>query len=179
MKTKFFAILAIAAGLVVLGARAQTPAPATDSVAAPQASQYVYAPRLPSVAELSNAAGAQGLTIDKVIQTASQMTVVYRSSNGQTNTVAYMLLPAAGSTSATSTVAVATTTPPPTVVYAAPAPAPVYYYDPFYYPSYMPVPGIRRFRSTSVLAGVGATAIMAAITAMVAASTVDITDLKI
>lgn len=134
MKTKLFAIFAIAAGLIVLGARAQTPEPAPDTVAAPQASQVVYAPRLPTVAELTNVAGAQGLTIDKVVQTASQMTVVYHSANGQTNTVAYMLLPAAGTS--TSTVAVATTTPPPTVVYAAPAPAPVYYYDPFYYPSY-------------------------------------------
>ena len=134
MKTKLFAILALAAGLVVLGARAQTPAPAPDPMATPQASQVVYAPRLPSAGELTSVAAVQGLTIDKIVQTASQMTVVYRSANGQTNTVAYLLLPAAGTTP--STVAVATTTPPPTVVYAAQAPAPVYYYDPFYYPSY-------------------------------------------
>lgn len=137
MKTKLFALLALAAGLVVLGARAQTAAPATDPMATPQASQVVYAPRLPSAAELTSVAAAQGLTIDKIVQTASQMTVVYRSADGQTNTVAYLLLPAAGTT--TSTVAVATTTPPPTVVYAAPAPAaPVNYYDPSYYPSCYP-----------------------------------------
>ena len=136
MKTKLFTIGVLALGFIALGVHAQTPAPAVDVSAAPQASQVVYSPRLPSAAELTNVAAAQGLTIDKIIQTSSQMTVVYRSASGQTNTVAYMLLPAAG---AGSTVAVATTTPAPTVVYAQPtyvASAPVYYYDPFYYPAY-------------------------------------------
>jgi hypothetical protein len=132
MKTKLFSICILVLGFIALGARAQTP---VDASAAPQASQIVYSPRLPSAAELTNVAAAQGLTIDKIVQTSSQMTVVYRSANGQTNTVAYLLLPAAGA----STVAVATTTPAPTVVYAQPSyaqVAPAYYYDPFYYPSY-------------------------------------------
>jgi hypothetical protein len=135
MKTKLFSICVLALGFIALGVRAQTPAPAVDVSAAPQASQVVYSPRLPSAAELTNVAAAQGLTIDRIVQTSSQMTVMYRSANGQTNTVAYLLLPAAGATMST----VATTTPAPTVVYAAqPAyvAAPVYYYDPFYYPSY-------------------------------------------
>jgi hypothetical protein len=148
MKTKLFPVFVIAAGLITLGARAQevtstTPAPAADPSAVPQASQVVYSPRLPSAAELTNVAAAQGLSIDKIVQTASQMTVVYRTANGQTNTVAYVLLPATGSVPGSTVATVATpTTPAPQVVYAAaPATQVVYYsapgyYDPFYYPSY-------------------------------------------
>ncbi len=154
MKTKPFPVFVLAAGFITLGASAQvatpTPlAPAADIQVALQPSQLVYTPRLPSAVELTNVAGAQGLTIDKIVQTTSQMTVVYRNASGQTNTVAYVLLPSAGSPVAqTTTVVSAPATPAPQVVYAAapttqvvyytpaPAPAPVYYYDPFYYPSY-------------------------------------------
>ena len=153
MKTKLFPVFVLAAGFITLGASAQvatpTPlAPPADTQAALQPSQLVYSPRLPSAVELTNVAGAQGLTIDKIVQTTSQMTVVYRNASGQTNTVAYVLLPSAGSTTAPATTTVsAPATPAPQVVYAsapatrvvyyAPAPAaPVYYYDPFYYPSY-------------------------------------------
>ena len=153
MKTKLFPLFVLAAGFIAVGARAQvatpsSPAPAIDTQAVPQANQVVYAPRLPSATELTNVAAAQGLSIDKIVQTVSQMTVVYRSANGQTNTVAYVLLPAAGNSSPSNTVAVAApSSPAPQVAYspapssqvvyyaATPAPAPVYYYDPFYYPS--------------------------------------------
>ncbi len=160
MKTKLFSLLVIPAGLLALGAQAQvaapsSPAPAVDVVSTPQANQIVYAPRLPSTTELTNVAAAQGLSIDKIIQTASQMTVVYRSANGQTNTVAYLLLPAAGSTAAnevpapsavpsgavmgtTTQTVIAAPSPAPQVVYATPAP--IYYYDPFYYPAYYSYP---------------------------------------
>jgi len=155
MKTKLFPAFVIAAGLFTCGASAQVAsAEVADTTAAPQPTQVVYSPRLPSATELSNVAAAQGLTIDKIIQTASQMTLVYRTASGQTNTVAYMLLPAAGSapgsaptslpaTVSTTTIA-APTSPAPQVVYvtapAAPqvvyysAPAPVYY-SPYYYPA--------------------------------------------
>jgi hypothetical protein len=151
MKTKLFPTFVIAAGLLALGAQAQV----ADTTAAPQPTQVVYSPRLPSAAELSNVAAAQGLTIDKIIQTATQMTLVYRTANGQTNTVAYMLLPAAGNAPASAPATVSTTTvaapttPAPQVVYtpapAAPqvvyysAPAPVYY-SPYYYPTYYASP---------------------------------------
>ncbi len=154
MKTKLFPAFVLAAGFITLGASAQvatpTPlAPAADTQAALQPSQLVYSPRLPSAVELTNVAGAQGLTIDKIVQTTSQMTVVYRNASGQTNTVAYVLLPSAGGPviPVPATVS-APATPAPQVVYAPapttqvvyyapePAPAPVYYYDPFYYPSY-------------------------------------------
>ena len=142
MKTKLISLFAASAGLLTLGARAQapdpatptTPAPAIETVTAPTANQFVYSPRLPSATELTQVASAQGLTIDKIVQSATQMTVVYRTANGQTNTVAYMLLPAAGAPeTVVAAAAPATTT---RVVYAEPAPAPVYYYDPFYYPAY-------------------------------------------
>lgn len=154
MKTKLFPVSVLAAGFITLGASAQvaipTPlAPVADTQAAQQPSQFVYAPRLPSAVELTNVAGAQGLTIDKIVQTTAQMTVVYRNASGQTNTVAYVLLPSSGGpTAQTATVVSAPATPAPQVVYAAapttqvvyytpaPAPAPAYYYDPFYYPSY-------------------------------------------
>ena len=157
MKTKLFPVFVIAAGLIALGARAQVatptmPVPAVDPTAVPQASQVVYSPRLPSAGELTNVAAAQGLSIDRIVQTASQMTVVYRLASGQTNTVAYVLLPAAGTVPGTAGVSVASvatpTSPAPQVVYSAPAPAPQvvyysapapapeYYYDPFYYPGY-------------------------------------------
>jgi hypothetical protein len=163
MKLKLFSLLAVAAGTFALGARAQvatptSPAPAVDVTAAPQPNQLVYAPRLPAAGELMNVASAQGLTVDKIIQTSTQMTVVYRSANGQTNTVAYVLLPGAAGSNAsaapvpapapasnvvmgttTQTVVVAPT-PAPQVVYTSPAPAPVYYYDPFYYPAYYSYP---------------------------------------
>lgn len=137
MKTKFFPVFVLAAGFITLGARAQvptptTPAPAIETLSVPQANQLVYAPRLPSAAELTNVAAAQGLTIDKIVQTTNQMTVVYRSANGQINTVAYLLLPAAGVGPTT----VAATTAAPRVVYAYADSAPAYYYDPYYYPSY-------------------------------------------
>ena len=134
MKSKFLSLFALAAGFAVVAARAQTvpttPAPVLDSPAAPAPSQVVYAPRLPSAVELTNVAAAQGLSVDKIVQTAAQITVVYRSANGQTNTVAYQLLPTAGAPAAT----VVAAPPPPRVVYVQPAPR--YYYDPFYDPFY-------------------------------------------
>jgi hypothetical protein len=111
---------------------ATTPAPivAPEANPAPAPNQFVYTPRLPSVADLSNAASAQGLTVDRIEQSATQIVAVYRNASGQTNTVAYQTLPPTTATTAT------TTTPPPTVVYES-TPRVVYYYDgydPFYYP---------------------------------------------
>ena len=108
-----------------------TPAPVLSSETnpVPAPNQIVYTPRLPSVAELSNAAAAQGLTVDRIEQSATQIVAVYRNANGQTNTVAYQTLPP------TTAATVATTSQPPTVVYES-APRVIYYddYDPFYYP---------------------------------------------
>jgi len=141
MKTfPFFTVSVLTAAFIAAGASAQTSEPTAPPEAAspaaptPVPDQVIYIPRLPSPAEVANAAAAQGLAIEKIAQTAAQVTVVYRRADGQTSTVAYQLLPAAGTPATVVTAAPATvvTAPPATVVYASPAP--VYYYDPFYSP---------------------------------------------
>jgi len=111
----------------------------------PTPNSIIYIPRLPTPAELSGAAAAQGLTIAKMEQTSDHITVVYQYASGQMNTVSYQLLASAGvaaasvaSAPATATAVVPAST---TVVY----PSPAYYYDPYYYgygwgwPWYAPV----------------------------------------
>ena len=153
MKTiPIFATAALATGLLALGARAQSDQqPATIAAPSREAApppapvrpapdRIIYVPRLPSATELTNVAGAQGLAIDQIDQTSADVTVIYKYSNGQTNTVQYKLLPASGSV--TGQVVVPATTPPPAVVYYTPAPRYYYsYYDPFYspWPWYGPV----------------------------------------
>jgi hypothetical protein len=81
---------------------------------------------------LANAAAAQGVAVAQINQTSSQITVVYKYSNGQTNTICYQLLSAAAAApmpAGAPTVAVPAST---TVIYERASPA--YYYDPFYYP---------------------------------------------
>jgi len=58
-----------------------TPAPVLSSETnpAPAPNQVVYTPRLPSVAELSNAAAAQGLTVDRMEQSSTRPTKSPRS----------------------------------------------------------------------------------------------------
>jgi hypothetical protein len=127
MKTnKFIAVAAIAAaGLFTTAALADTPS-------APSANEVVYVPQLPSASELTKAASAQGVTVERIDQTSSQITVTYKYSNGQVNTVAYQPLASADSntvptpTTAAPAVAVAA---PATVVYTTPG----YYYDPYPY----------------------------------------------
>lgn len=142
MNTKLITFVLLPAALLAGGARAQTSAasaPAAPTVAPAPAlapNQTVYSQRLPSVAELTNIAAAQGLTVERVEQSPSQVMVVYRLANGQTNTVAYLLLP--GATSAPAAVATPTT-PAPAVVYYQPAPRVIYYDD--YRPSYYAYPG--------------------------------------
>jgi hypothetical protein len=114
-----------------------TPAPVLAPIynQSPAPNQIVYTPRLPSVAELSNAAAAQGLTVERIEQSATQIVATYKYSNGQTNIVSYQTLPPASGATAT------TTTSASTVVYET-SPRVVYYdsYDPFYYPYwYSPV----------------------------------------
>jgi hypothetical protein len=146
MKTKLIPAFLLTAGLLALGAQAQTAAPAADAAAVPAPSRIIYSPRLPSPGELTNVAAAQGIGVEKIDQTATQITVTYKLANGQLNTVAYQLLPSAGSTAqstAATTVAVPTS-PAPTVVYAQASPTVVYtqpypysyYYagDPYYSP---------------------------------------------
>jgi hypothetical protein len=105
----------------------------------PTPNQIIYIPQLPNPGELANAAAAQGISVEQINQTSTQITVVYKYANGQTNTICYQLLSAAGAAPA---VASATTVVPATttVVYAAPAPT-YYYNDPYRYswPWFAPV----------------------------------------
>jgi hypothetical protein len=146
MKTKLIPAFLLTAGLLALGAQAQTAAPAADAAAVPTPSRVIYSPRLPSPGELTNVASAQGISVEKIDQTAAQITVTYKLANGQLNTVAYQLLPSAGSPAqspAATTVAVPASAAPtvvysqaaPTVVYTQPYPYSYYYAgDPYYYP---------------------------------------------
>ena len=96
-----------------------------DPAVMPVPNQTVYLPQLPSAAALTSAAAAQGLTVERIVQTPSQITAVYRTPAGQTNTVAYLPLPAAGAPAAQVIVPQAPVRT--TIIYARPAP--VYYYD--------------------------------------------------
>ena len=156
MKTNpVFHAVVLATVLLATGASAQTASPAPPADATPMISpmpapnQIIYIPQLPNPAELANAAAAQGVTVEQINQTSTQITVVYKYANGQTNTICYQLLSNAGAAPAVGapTGAPVTTVVPTTtnVVYATPSPA--YYYYPYgysypygyYYPWYAPV----------------------------------------
>ncbi len=142
MKTKILSSFVLATTFLSIGANAQTPVATTSTptpttpapvVVAPAASapnQVIYSPRLPTVAELTSMANAQGLTLLRVEQASAQETAVYQFANGQTNVVSYQLLPASGLVGTTAT-------PPPTIVETSPR---VVYYEPAYdyYPGYYP-----------------------------------------
>ena len=107
-------------------------APAVVVNPLPTPNQIIYLPQLPSAATLVNVAAAQGLSIEQINQTSTQITVVYKYANGQTNTICYQLLSMAGVAPVPAGAAPVVVPAQTTVVYERPAPA--YYYDPFYYP---------------------------------------------
>jgi len=131
--------------LATTAAIAQATSPAAPEAApavvvnpTPTPNQVIYLPQLPSATALANAAVAQGISVEQINHLSTQITVVYKYSSGQTNTVCYQLLSAAVAAPAIAgptTVAVPAQT---TVIYGTPAPAyqayPGYYYDPYYYP---------------------------------------------
>lgn len=164
MKTKILLPFVFAAALAVTGARAgaaddpsaapaATPAPAdteattpAPAVSMPTPNQILYVPRLPSAQELANAAAAQKVGIEQMLQTSAQITVVYKYANGQTNVVAYQLLPTAN---------VAQPTPAPKVVYRTAPPRVVYYSDPYWAPSYAYYPDYYWYPPVSLSLGFG------------------------
>jgi hypothetical protein len=150
MKTKLILSLVLAASVPLgAGLMAQTTAPtltagspasasATASTA-PTPSQTIYGPNLPSAQQLTDAAAKQGIAIDQISQTAGQVVVTYKYSDGQVKTVSYQLLPAGSGPGAPQTVVAAPSSPAPTVVYQTTPPPVVYYYDDYpgyYYPRY-------------------------------------------
>lgn len=149
MKTNPFLVAVTSAAMLcasVVAAAAQT-APVPDTAAAPD--QVVYAPRLPTVQELTDTAAARGATVERVEETAGQITATYRQPDGQLRTVAYALLPTASPAGSTTVI----TTPPPPVV-VAPSTTVIYrparrvvYYDPWVYDPW--------YRYPSVAVGIG------------------------
>lgn len=151
MNTRSLSLLALsAAALWGAGTSAFAQAPqAAPADPAPivaetpvRADRVVYAGQLPSVAQLTQTAKAQGLTVASITQTANEIAVTYRLQDNSTRTVSYQLLPTnADGTAAVEpppgNVAVAVTpvpAPVQVVEVAEPAPTVVYrYYDPFYY----------------------------------------------
>jgi hypothetical protein len=165
MNIRTVSLFALGATALVAGAGAFAqdvpPAPSPSTEAAPvatempRADRVVYSGQLPSVAQLTQTAKAQGLTVSSITQTASEVAVTYRLQDNSTRTVSYQLLP----TNADGTAAVE---PPPghVAVAVTPAPAPVqvvqlveppptvvyryryadpFYYDPFYWGPRAPV----------------------------------------
>jgi hypothetical protein len=117
-------------------AQTATGAPAPQAATAPN--EVIYLPTLPTAADLIHAAAAsRGVAIQKIDQTSSQITVVYKFDNGQINTISYQLI-AAGDSGAVP-VASASGVPAP----ATPAPTVVYqtYPGPYYYAAAAPYPG--------------------------------------
>ena len=143
MKTRrFLATAVLIAGSFVSGAYSEEPSgpppPAPplvegENVPAVQqpANQIIYSQRLPTAQELSNAAARQGLIIVRIEQTAAQVSVSYKGTNGQITTVFYQILPQGNPTGSTL---VLPSTPAPAVAYAAAPSRVIYYdYDPYYY----------------------------------------------
>ena len=140
MKTpKLIAGTILASALLSTAAFAQNTVSVAPANPASAPNEVVYVPQLPSAAELTKAAAAQGVTVVQINQTSSQITVVYKYSNGQVNTVSYQPLSAADAsgvpmpTAAPAAGAVAVV-PGTTVVYQTAAPG--YYYDGYPYPYY-------------------------------------------
>ena len=128
MKTKIITALVASTGFIAAVASAQdapvspTPAPAFSPAPAPAPNQIVHAHQLPSVADLTKAAAAQGIAIKQIVQSARDISVSYQLAGGQTRTVLYQLL------SSENPPAVSV----PTVVYVERSPDYYYYGDPFY-----------------------------------------------
>ncbi len=155
--TLSLSIVLATAAVTTAQAQALTPAQAAAATAprvtmapaaAPAAAvtqQVVHTPRLPTGKELSEAAAAQGLTLERIEPTDVQVLAVFRAPNGSTNTVVYQVMPPAG-TPATQTVV----TERREVIYR-PAPRVIYYDD---FPRYSPYP-YRWYPPVSVHLGVG------------------------
>jgi len=153
MKLSSLSLVSILASLVTAGVHGQTGSPSPAAIAASTApviqstptplppaapapagvpNQVVYAPRLPTPTELSNAAAAQGMMLERIEQTPTQVIAVFKHPQGITNTVSYQLLPPTG----TTTTQVVVPAEPPEVIYRR-APRVIYYDD---YPRYSPYP---------------------------------------
>ncbi len=138
MKTKLAALLftgllgtALAQEPTVITSPA--PAPSAPAAASPAPDRMVYAPRLPVAAELANIAAAQGQTVERIEQTASEISITTKAADGRITTVAYYLLASAGNTPAAVGPDGQPATQTTVVVHSQPQ---VVYHDPYYYGGY-------------------------------------------
>jgi uncharacterized membrane protein YgcG len=168
MKPNIITALVLAAASVASYARAETtdatpaaspstPPPAVSTAAGEvrTSNQIVYVPQLPSAQELTNAAYAQGVAIDKIADNGSQISVTYKLTNGQINSVTYQMLPAAQA-GASQTVVIPTSPAPAVVYQPQPAPRVVYYYpESSYYPDYAYYPDRYWYSPISLSLGFG------------------------
>jgi hypothetical protein len=137
MKTKLIPVLIFAAGLLGTALAAESETATSPAAPAPAPDRTIFAPRLPSPAELTDIAAAQGQSIERIEQTASQVTVVTKAADGRTTTVLYQLLATAASAPARVATAPRATV---TNVVVQDAPEVVYYDAPRYrYYGYDPV----------------------------------------
>ncbi len=104
---KLTLLLFIASGLS-LGAQAQAPA-----AVLPEVDHWVYLSELPDPAELTQSAAANGLTVQRLDQTADAVVITYKYSDGVVGTMGYKLLSAVR----TSDRVVARVQPPSRAVY--------------------------------------------------------------
>jgi hypothetical protein len=138
--TQYLTTLAVAAGFLTTAALADS-SPSTSAAGTVQPTapvQIIYAPQLPSVAELTSVAAAQGITVKQIVQSARDVSITTQSADGQTKTVSYQLLADAGARPAQIAA--------PAVVYAVPpTPAPYDYdsYAPYYPEVYYPPVSVR------------------------------------
>ncbi len=112
MKTKLIPVLIFAAGLLGTALAAESETAASPAAPALPPDRTIFAPRLPSPAELTDIAAAQGQSIERIEQTASQVTITTKAPDGRTTTVLYQLLSTAANAPAART---ATTAPRATV----------------------------------------------------------------
>ncbi|MFI5357470.1 MAG: hypothetical protein ACHQ4G_09060 [Opitutales bacterium] len=139
-------VIPVLPGLAQKAPTDQTAGPAGEMIGGPAViNHYIYLAQLPTSADLVKAAEAHGVKISRIDQTNDRIVVVYEYAGGATQTVAYALLPAAGtSQSAAAPAPAALAQPAPTVIYPQSAPTVVYtrpatvYYQPAYGPYYDP-----------------------------------------
>ncbi len=128
------------------------PAPSAASASAPaQVDGLIHVQKLPTTAQLTADAEAEGMSVTHMEQFPDRILVTYRYASGNTRTFAYTTTLPENPETATSSapVAMPSTAPAPnyTVIYSEPAPV---YYGPRYVPAYDPY-----WPTTSVSIGLG------------------------
>jgi hypothetical protein len=119
MKAKTITALVLAAGVLTTAAFADnssaTPALSPTPISAPllAPNRIIFTSQLPRIAKLVSVATAQGFTIDPIILSAHDLSVIGQPADWRTKTVLYQLLSDAGADPSESAAAVAVSARPP------------------------------------------------------------------